>query len=183
MGKSALKLLLAQQENPLVPDYRAGLFSSPASVAKPRGARGNDPTTIHKEGESQERFPWRSENLIDRTTDKQPCHYTRESYTLDRDTRFPQNPRSTQKSTNVQISPREECLCHLFVSLSSVETSLYRKEAGERKKTALFLSSHGPPRTYIIAIFIAIPSRSLYGDERMLEVNCDLPVNGKAKTL
>lgn len=47
--------LLAQQENPLVPDYRTDLFSSPASVAKPRGARGNDPTMIHKEGKSQER--------------------------------------------------------------------------------------------------------------------------------
>ena len=138
MGKSALKLLLAQLENPLVPDYRAGLFSSPASVAKPRGARGNDPTTIHKEGESQERFPWRSENLIDRTTGKQLCHYSKESYTLVRDKRFPQNPRSTQKSTNVQISPREECLCHLFVSLSSVEASLYGKGAGERKKPRFF---------------------------------------------
>ena len=138
MGKSALKLLLAQLENPLVPDYRASLFSSPTSVAKPCGARGNDPTIIHKEGESQERFPWRSENLIDRTTGKQLCHYTREPYTLDRDKRFPQNPRSTQKSTSVQISPREECLCHLFVSLSSVEASLYRKEAGERKRTAFY---------------------------------------------
>ena len=47
--------LLAQQKNPLVPDYPTGLFSSPVSVAKPRGARGNDPTIIHKEGESQER--------------------------------------------------------------------------------------------------------------------------------
>lgn len=138
LGKSALKLLLAQLENPLVPDYRAGLFSSPASVAKPRGARGNDPTIIHKEGQSQERFPWRSENLIDRTTGKQLCHYTRKSYTLERDKRFPQNPRSTQKPTNVQISPREECLCHLFVSLSSVEASLYGKEAEERKRTAFY---------------------------------------------
>lgn len=65
-------------------------------------------------------------------------------------------------------------LCRgLFVSLGGW---------GEEKKR-VFLSSHGPPRTYIIAIFIAIPSRSLYGDERILEVNCDLPVNGKAKTL
>lgn len=47
--------LTCPEENPLVPDYRTDLFSSPASVAKPRGARGNDPTMIHKEGKSEER--------------------------------------------------------------------------------------------------------------------------------
>lgn len=76
--------------------------------------------------------------MIDSKTGKQLRHNTRESYTFDRDKGFPQNPRSTQKSTNVQILPREECLCHLFVSLSSVEASLYGKEAGERKKPRFF---------------------------------------------
>ena len=66
-------------------------------------------------------------------------------------------------------------------SLASTGASLYRREAGERKKEStrgtmgrekrkseVFPSSHRPPHTYyfsVIAIFIRIPSGSLYGKD------------------
>ena len=69
-------------------------------------------------------------------------------------------------------------------SLASAEASLYRREAGERKKESawgtmgrekrrreVFPSSHRPPRAFyfsIIAIFIGIPSGSLCGEERFI---------------
>ena len=69
-------------------------------------------------------------------------------------------------------------------SLASAEASLYRREAGERKKESargtmgrgkrrseVFPSSHRTPRAFyflIIAIFIRIPSGSLCGEERFI---------------
>ena len=69
-------------------------------------------------------------------------------------------------------------------SLASTEASLYRREAGERKKESargtmgrdrrrseVFPSSHRPPRPFyysIIAIFIGIPSGSLCGEDRFI---------------
>ena len=69
-------------------------------------------------------------------------------------------------------------------SLASAEASLYRREAGKRKKESargtmgrgkrrsqVFPSSHRPPRAFyffIIAIFIRIPSGSLCGEDRFI---------------
>ena len=69
-------------------------------------------------------------------------------------------------------------------SLASAEASLYRREAGERKKESargtmgrgmrrsqVFPSSHRPPRAFyflIIAIFNRIPSGSLCGKDRFI---------------